>query len=153
MNVKTLKKILILGPGKSLIKHFICLLQKVQSVVIAYYYLLFSCFRAFVAQSDATMHMPAKIGKIFTQSLRYFISFLFITWHDFWLEKFPYPVYCYQLLFYYYKTQINRKLQFLIVGDYTDFYSSIHHATNVGTMFRGKDNALMPNWWVNKSLC
>jgi len=33
-----------------------------------------------------------------------------------------------------------------VIGDYTDFYSSIHHATNVGTMFRGKDNALMPNW-------
>ncbi|XP_014220060.1 fumarylacetoacetase [Copidosoma floridanum] len=32
------------------------------------------------------------------------------------------------------------------IGDYTDFYSSIHHATNVGMMFRGKDNALMPNW-------
>ena len=32
------------------------------------------------------------------------------------------------------------------VGDYTDFYSSIEHATNIGTMFRGKDNALMPNW-------
>ncbi|HMQ48153.1 MAG TPA: fumarylacetoacetase [Saprospiraceae bacterium] len=32
------------------------------------------------------------------------------------------------------------------VGDYTDFYSSREHATNVGTMFRGKDNALMPNW-------
>lgn len=32
------------------------------------------------------------------------------------------------------------------IGDYTDFYSSIHHATNVGVMFRGKDNALMPNW-------
>merc|ERR550539_297922 len=32
------------------------------------------------------------------------------------------------------------------IGDYTDFYSSIDHATNVGTMFRGKDNALMPNW-------
>lgn len=32
------------------------------------------------------------------------------------------------------------------IGDYTDFYSSIEHATNVGTMFRGKDNALMPNW-------
>jgi fumarylacetoacetase len=32
------------------------------------------------------------------------------------------------------------------VRDYTDFYSSIEHATNVGTMFRGKDNALMPNW-------
>lgn len=32
------------------------------------------------------------------------------------------------------------------IGDYTDFYSSRAHATNVGTMFRGPDNALMPNW-------
>jgi fumarylacetoacetase len=32
------------------------------------------------------------------------------------------------------------------VGDYTDFYSSREHATNVGIMFRGKENALMPNW-------
>ncbi len=32
------------------------------------------------------------------------------------------------------------------VRDYTDFYSSIEHATNVGIMFRGKENALMPNW-------
>ncbi|MBT8303253.1 MAG: fumarylacetoacetase [Bacteroidia bacterium] len=32
------------------------------------------------------------------------------------------------------------------IGDYTDFYASIEHATNVGTMFRGKENALMPNW-------
>ncbi|XP_053386838.1 fumarylacetoacetase-like [Mercenaria mercenaria] len=48
--------------------------------------------RAFVSQSDATMHMPAQIG------------------------------------------------------DYTDFYSSKNHATNVGIMFRGKENALMPNW-------
>jgi fumarylacetoacetase len=32
------------------------------------------------------------------------------------------------------------------IGDYTDFYSSREHATNVGEMFRGKENALMPNW-------
>ncbi|MBS1939171.1 MAG: fumarylacetoacetase [Bacteroidetes bacterium] len=32
------------------------------------------------------------------------------------------------------------------VGDYTDFYSSREHATNVGIMFRGPENALMPNW-------
>ncbi|KAJ1978695.1 hypothetical protein H4R33_005913 [Dimargaris cristalligena] len=32
------------------------------------------------------------------------------------------------------------------IGDYTDFYASREHATNVGIMFRGKDNALMPNW-------
>jgi fumarylacetoacetase len=32
------------------------------------------------------------------------------------------------------------------IGDYTDFYSSREHAFNVGTMFRGPENALMPNW-------
>ncbi len=32
------------------------------------------------------------------------------------------------------------------VGDFTDFYSSKEHATNVGKMFRGEENALMPNW-------
>lgn len=32
------------------------------------------------------------------------------------------------------------------VGDYTDFYSSIEHATNVGMMFRDPENALLPNW-------
>ena len=32
------------------------------------------------------------------------------------------------------------------IGDYTDFYASREHATNVGIMFRGKDNALQPNW-------
>ena len=32
------------------------------------------------------------------------------------------------------------------IGDYTDFYSSIDHARNVGTMLRGPENALMPNW-------
>ncbi|MBL0049444.1 MAG: fumarylacetoacetase [Bacteroidetes bacterium] len=32
------------------------------------------------------------------------------------------------------------------VSNYTDFYSSIEHATNVGTMFRDPKNALLPNW-------
>lgn len=32
------------------------------------------------------------------------------------------------------------------VGDYTDFYSSIEHATNLGKLFRDPENALMPNW-------
>jgi fumarylacetoacetase len=32
------------------------------------------------------------------------------------------------------------------IGDYSDFYSSREHATNVGTMFRGPANALQPNW-------
>src|SRR6201996_1413311 len=34
----------------------------------------------------------------------------------------------------------------IAVAGYTDFYSSKEHATNVGVMFRGKDNALQPNW-------
>ena len=32
------------------------------------------------------------------------------------------------------------------VQNYTDFYSSIEHATNVGKMFRDPENALLPNW-------
>jgi len=39
-----------------------------------------------------------------------------------------------------------RMLMPLQVGDYTDFYSSMEHATNVGIMFRDPANALMPNW-------
>ena len=36
----------------------------------------------------------------------------------------------------------------LPIGDYTDFYASVHHATNVGTMFR-PDNPLLPNYkWI-----
>jgi fumarylacetoacetase len=34
----------------------------------------------------------------------------------------------------------------IAVAGYTDFYASKEHATNVGIMFRGKDNALQPNW-------
>lgn len=33
-----------------------------------------------------------------------------------------------------------------LVSEYTDFYAGRHHATNVGTMFRGPENALPPNW-------
>jgi fumarylacetoacetase len=38
-----------------------------------------------------------------------------------------------------------RMAMFAEVGDYTDFYASIHHATNVGSMFR-PDNPLLPNY-------
>jgi fumarylacetoacetase len=41
--------------------------------------------------------------------------------------------------------QARLHLPFTVAG-YTDFYSSKEHATNVGVMFRGKDNALQPNW-------
>ena len=34
----------------------------------------------------------------------------------------------------------------VLIGDYTDFYSSKEHATNVGKIFRDSENALLPNW-------
>lgn len=34
----------------------------------------------------------------------------------------------------------------ILVCEYTDFYAGKHHAVNVGTMFRGAENALPPNW-------
>lgn len=34
----------------------------------------------------------------------------------------------------------------LHIGDYTDFYSSLEHASNVGRMFRDPQNPLLPNW-------
>ncbi|MGA7885933.1 MAG: fumarylacetoacetase [Acidobacteriaceae bacterium] len=41
-----------------------------------------------------------------------------------------------------------RMLPPFAIGDYTDFYASIHHATNVGKLFR-PDNPLLPNYkWV-----
>lgn len=42
-------------------------------------------------------------------------------------------------------SQVRLHLPFRVAG-YTDFYSSRQHAENVGTMFRGADNALPPNW-------
>lgn len=46
-----------------------------------------------------------------------------------------------------FKTQFSVQLLLPVkVGDYTDFYSSIDHATNIGTMIRDPKNALMPNW-------
>jgi fumarylacetoacetase len=48
------------------------------------------------------------------------------------------------------KAMVNRKEAIMLlpvkIGDYTDFYSSKEHATNVGSMFRDPDNALLPNW-------
>lgn len=49
------------------------------------------------------------------------------------------------------------KVQMLLpmaIGDYTDFFSSMHHAKNCGLMFRGPENAINPNWcaYLNDSL-
>ncbi|MCY1126647.1 fumarylacetoacetase [Frigidibacter sp. RF13] len=43
------------------------------------------------------------------------------------------------------RAEVELHLPFL-VSEYTDFYAGRHHAFNVGTMFRGPENALPPNW-------
>ena len=43
------------------------------------------------------------------------------------------------------QAEVDMHLPFL-VAEFTDFYAGRHHATNVGTMFRGAENALPPNW-------
>lgn len=48
--------------------------------------------------------------------------------------------------FVFYKQDVVTMMLPVKVGNYTDFYSSKEHATNVGAMFRGADNALLPNW-------
>lgn len=36
----------------------------------------------------------------------------------------------------------------IAIGDYTDFFSSMHHAKNCGTIFRGPENPINRNWYV-----
>lgn len=48
-----------------------------------------------------------------------------------------------------YNVDVVRMMLPVQIGDYTDFYSSKEHATNVGMMFRDPENALLPNWlWL-----
>lgn len=45
---------------------------------------------------------------------------------------------------------VQDKVQMLLpiaIGDYTDFFSSMHHAKNCGLMFRGPQNPINPNWY------
>ncbi|UZJ57581.1 hypothetical protein CBS101457_006901 [Exobasidium rhododendri] len=47
----------------------------------------------------------------------------------------------------YFVDQSDAKMHLPIqVGDYTDYYASLEHATNCGTLIRGKEKALQPNW-------
>lgn len=43
------------------------------------------------------------------------------------------------------QTEVTLQMPFTVT-EFTDFYAGKHHATNVGTMFRGAENALPPNW-------
>lgn len=84
-----------------------------------------------------------KKGKKGTRELRNRISKLLSTEHDD-LQKNAHHVE--QVLIPVEQVEMCMPVQ---IGDYTDFYSSKEHATNVGIMFRDPANALLPNWlWI-----
>ncbi len=80
------------------------------------------------------------LGKVFTAKLRNKISELFSSDNEIIRDDSDLQS---KLLFKQEDVNMHMPVE---VGDYTDFYSSIEHATNVGTMFRDPDNALFPNW-------
>ncbi|MEM6800428.1 MAG: fumarylacetoacetase [Bacteroidota bacterium] len=62
-----------------------------------------------------------------------------------WLCEESSPIFQHQKSLLYHMSEIQMHLP-VKVGDYTDFYSSIEHATNLGKMWRDPENALLPNW-------
>ena len=84
-----------------------------------------------------------KHGKVATRNLRNRLSDLFN--HDN-IELKQYELHVREVLFDIDDIEMCMPIQ---IGDYTDFYSSKEHATNVGMMFRDPANALLPNWlWI-----
>jgi len=79
-------------------------------------------------------------GKAFTRELRNRISYLLEESNPLLRDN---KKLCDQCI--YRMSEVEMQLP-IRVGDYTDFYSSIEHATNVGKMFRDPENALLPNW-------
>lgn len=89
---------------------------------------------------SAELNDIISLGKEFTAKLRLRISDLFSINTEVIRDDNDLKT---RLLFKVEEVQVHMPVE---VGDYTDFYSSIEHATNVGTMFRGPENALFPNW-------
>jgi fumarylacetoacetase len=84
----------------------------------------------------STLNDFISLGKNITNKVRLDVQRLLV------LENSPLKSHAEVLVF-----QKNVKMHLPVhVGDYTDFYSSIEHATNVGKMFRDPENALLPNW-------
>ncbi len=84
-----------------------------------------------------------KHGKIATRDLRNRLSELFDANCS---ELRQNDVHVHEILFDINEVEMCMPIQ---IGDYTDFYSSKEHATNVGMMFRDPANALLPNWlWI-----
>ena len=105
------------------------------------------CFESLPFESNdfdtSSLNSLMKKGKLAVRELRNVLSALLLSDNSFLRDKreahgsFLYTLDSVEMLL-----PIN-------IGDYTDFYSSKEHATNVGIMFRDPANALLPNWlWI-----
>jgi len=93
--------------------------------------------------NTSSLNNLMKHGKLATRTLRDRISALFTNGN---LELKAHDEDCMEVLYSADRVQMLLPVR---IGDYTDFYSSKEHATNVGMMFRDPANALLPNWlWL-----
>ncbi|OWY25584.1 fumarylacetoacetase [Sphingobacteriales bacterium UPWRP_1] len=90
--------------------------------------------------SGSTLNPFLQLGKPLWRAVRQRLSDLFNADNDALKNN---TAHCAKILFPLENCSLHLPVH---IGDYTDFYSSREHATNVGIMFRGADNALMPNW-------
>ena len=117
------------------------------SVIDLYELYKLGCFESLPFESNdfdaSSLNSLIKKGKLAIRELRNVLSTLLLSDNSFLRDKselhdsFLYTLDSVEMLL-----PIN-------IGDYTDFYSSKEHATNVGVMFRDPANALLPNWlWI-----
>ena len=117
------------------------------SVIDLYELYKLGCFESLPFESEdfdaSALNSLMKKGKLAVRELRNVLSALLLSDNPFLRDKselhgsFLYTLDSVEMLL-----PIN-------IGDYTDFYSSKEHATNVGIMFRDPANALLPNWlWI-----
>lgn len=86
--------------------------------------------------SQDSLNRFMALGKDVTRKVRHYIQDL-LTDPDSPIKEYPSV----------FAKQSNASMHLPVeIGDYTDFYSSREHATNVGKLFRDPENALLPNW-------
>jgi fumarylacetoacetase len=117
------------------------------SVVDLYELYKLGCFESLPFESNdfdaSSLNSLMKKGKLAIRELRNVLSTLLLSDNSFLRDKSElHDSFLYTL------DSVEMLLP-ITIGDYTDFYSSKEHATNVGVMFRDPANALLPNWlWI-----
>ncbi len=117
------------------------------SVIDLYELYKLGCFESLPFESNdfdaSSLNSLMKKGKLAVRELRNVLSALLLSDNSFLRDKSELHD-----SFLYTHDSVEMLLP-VNIGDYTDFYSSKEHATNVGVMFRDPANALLPNWlWI-----